>query len=226
MRAKIRAEKCLHLRVWQTWASKKTFSAVFTCLGHPTGAAPDSTLDYIGHKLIARKGLITVEPVRRPVSLLCGLVLVLTSFATRAEPPYQPGLEFPIIWIATGESARVNALNLGTGSSGEDSSCSVTLQFLAAGGQMVKQTVVALRSRAVASLELSRGELPGEDARAEIRAVLLFGYYGGAPPGPGMLQRFDCKIVPSLEVYDNHTGRTRLTLTDAKPLPPPPRPAQ
>ena len=67
-------------------------------------------------------------------------------------------------------------------------------------------------------MDLSRGELPKSDSRAEIHAVLLFGYSVGAPPGPGMLERFDCNIVPSLAVYDDRAGKTRLSLTDAKSL--------
>jgi hypothetical protein len=169
---------------------------------------------------------LTVHFIAGSVFLLTVVVVVLTSTVARAQSPYQPGVGFPTIWLAPGERARVSALNRGTGSSTKDASCSVTLQFLDARGQVVKQTVAALKRGEVASLGLSRGELPGGDSRAEIRTVLLFGYSGGAPPGPGMLERFDCNIVPSLEVYDDHAGKTRLSLTDAKPLAPPTTPAQ
>jgi hypothetical protein len=135
-------------------------------------------------------------------------------------------MRFPMIQIATGESARVNAQNLEAGSSAQDSSCSVTLQFLDTGGRVVKQVVVLLRPGKVASLELSRAELRGDDPRVEIRAVLLFGYYGGAPPGPAMARQFDCNIVPSLQVFDDRTGKMKRVLTDAKRLPPPATPAQ
>jgi hypothetical protein len=168
---------------------------------------------------------LTLHFIASSVFLLTGVVVVLTSTVARAQLPYQPGVGFPTVWLALGERARVSALNRGTGSSTKDASCSVTLQFLDARGQVVKQTVAALKRGEVASMDLSRGELPG-DSRAEIRTVLLFGYSGGAPPGPGMLERFDCNIVPSLEVYDVRAGKTRLSLTDAKPLAPPTTPAQ
>ena len=166
------------------------------------------------------------ESIYRSIFLLPGLVLLLTSSATKAQLPYQPGMGFPVIQIGTGESARVNALNLEAGSSAKDSSCTVTLQFLDTGGKVVKQTVVLLRPGNVASLEVSRAELPGNDSRAEIRAVLLFGYYGGAPLGPAIARHFNCNIVPSLQVFDARTGEIKLVLTDAKPLPPPATPAQ
>ena len=91
----------------------------------------------------------------------------------------------------------------------------------------MKQKVVTLQAGKAASLDLGRSELPaGNEPRAEIRAVLLFGYFGGANPPPNVLQKFDCNIVPSLEVFDNITGRTSFILTDAKQLPPLAIPAQ
>src|SRR5260221_1839146 len=129
------------------------------------------------------------ESIYRSIFLLPGLVLLLTSSATKAQLPYQPGMGFPVIQIGTGESARVNALNLEAGSSAKDSSCTVTLQFLDTGGRVVKQTVVLLPPGNVASLEVSRAELPANDSRAEIRAVLLCGYYWGAPPGPAIARQ-------------------------------------
>jgi hypothetical protein len=159
--------------------------------------------------------------------LVAGLLFVLISTVMSAQPSSQPGLGFAMIGIAIGESARVNALNIGNAWSTQDSSCSVTLQFLDTEGQLLKQKVVTLQSGKAASLDLGRGELPiGDDPRAEIRAVLLFGYYGGANPPPAVLHKFDCNIVPSLEVFDNNTGRTSFILTDAKQLPPPATPAQ
>ncbi len=161
-----------------------------------------------------------VKSIHSAVTLLAALVMALVPVAVRAQPS-QPGLGFAMIGVAAGQSARVNALNLGSRSSTQDSSCGVTLQFLGIQGQRLKQTVVTLRPGKGATLDLSRDQVPGDDLRAEIRAVLLFGYSGGAAPGPDILQQFDCNIVPSIEVYDNDTGRTSFILTDAKPLPVP-----
>ena len=166
------------------------------------------------------------ESIYRPIFLLAPLVLLLTSSATIAQLPCQPGVGFPVIQIATRESARVNALNLEGASSVKGSSCSVTLQFLDTRGRVVKQTVILLRPGEIGSLEVSRAELPGDDSRVEVHAVLLFGYYGGAPPVPAIARRFACNIVPSLQVFDTRTGEIKFVLKDAKPLPPPATPAQ
>jgi hypothetical protein len=99
------------------------------------------------------------------------------------------------------------------------------MQFLNTQGQVAKQAVYTLEPGKGAFLDLSRDQLPG-DSRVEIRAMLLFGYSGGANPPPLVLQKFDCNIVPSLEIYDSKSGKTRLVLTEAKPLPPPATPVQ
>lgn len=162
------------------------------------------------------------------LSLRCWITMAMllagSPLAASAQP-YQPGVGFPILGIAAGQTVRVNALNLGLSSIPKPSSCTVTFRFLDAEGQILKETAVSLEPGKAASLDLSRGLLPG-DGRVDIRAVLLFGYFGGANPPPEVLQRFDCNIVPSLEIYDDETERTTVILTNVTPLPPPASPAQ
>jgi len=155
----------------------------------------------------------------RSIFLVIGVGFVLIAASARAQAPYQPGIGFAMIGIASGESMRVNALNIGSSASKQASSCPVTLQFLGAQSEVLKQTIVTLRPGAAASMDLSRDAIRAGEGRAEIRAVLLFGYSGGAAPSPEVLQRFDCNIVPSVEVYENRTGRTSVVVTDARPLP-------
>ena len=152
--------------------------------------------------------------------ILLAALLIVFSTVLSAQPP---GVAFGMTGIANGQSARVNALNLGNAPAGtaDTSSCTVTFQFLDAEGQLLKQAMIALKPGKAGALDLSRDELPsGNDSRVEVRAVLLFGYSGGANPPPGVLQRFKCDIVPSLEVFDNDTRKTSFILTQAKPLPP------
>ena len=79
---------------------------------------------------------------------------------------------------------------------------------------MLAKKVVRLALGQAALLELGRNQLPADDPRKEIRAVLLFGYSGGARPTADILQQFDCAIVPSLEAYDDRSGRTSYVLTN------------
>jgi hypothetical protein len=166
--------------------------------------------------------------VHRLAFLLAAVLCVLIPAVARTGPLSYPGASFGMLGITTAESARVNALNLGNGSSGNQlASCDATLQFLDAHGQLLKQRTVTLQAGKAASLDISREELPaGDDARAEIRAVVLFGYFGGANPPPAVRQKFDCNFVLSLEVFDNDTKKTSFLVSDVKQLPPPSAPAQ
>ena len=87
---------------------------------------------------------------------------------------------------------------------------------------MVKEYVVtSLAVGKSAAVDLNRDDLPGND-RLSLRAVLVFGYSGGANPPPQLLQQMaTCNIVPSLEIYDNDTQKTSIVITDVKPLPGP-----
>ena len=162
--------------------------------------------------------------IHTPGLLTVASVLLATSIATRAQETFQPGVTFPMIGIASGETARLNAVSLGTNSSTPDSSCTVTFAFLDAQGQVLATRAVGLAPKQAAFLDIGKSQVPGDDVRGEIRAVLFFGYSGGAPPTADILQQFDCGIVPSLEVYDSNTGRTSFVLTGAQPLPGPPTP--
>jgi hypothetical protein len=156
-------------------------------------------------------------PVGRLVSLLAVALAALVSASA------QTGSGFPMVGIAAGQSARVNVLNAARPDLANPTSCNLTLQFL----DLLKQSTVNLQPGTAASLDLSWGDLPGGDLRTEVRAVLLFGYSGGANPPPGILQQSACgDLVPSLEVYDNTSGRTSLVLTTAITLPSPVTPAQ
>lgn len=152
---------------------------------------------------------------------------VLASFtaciASYAQPPTQ-GLGFPIVGVAPGQSIRINALNQTPSPALQgQAGCRISLQFYDADGQLVTEYLVpVLAVGKSAALDLNRDDLPG-GGRLSLRAVLAFGYSGGANPPPLLLQQTaTCNIVPSLEIYDNDTQKTNILVTDAKPLPGPP----
>ena len=100
----------------------------------------------------------------------------------------------------------------------------MTFAFLDSQGQVLASNAVPLAPKQASFLDLSRSQLPGDDLRKQIRAVLYFGYSGGAPPTAEVMQQFDCGIVPSLEVYDDKSGRTSQVLTTTQILPGPAKP--
>lgn len=151
------------------------------------------------------------------VGQLC-LLLAFSAMTMAAQA--QPGLGFGLLGIAEGQTLRVNALNLGNRSSTAATGCEVTLRFLDAKGVVLRESVVQLPAGQGASLDLRRAQVSNQPGRASVRAVLLFGFAGGgAPRGPDVRQNFDCNIVPTLELFDEATGRATVVLTDTTPLP-------
>lgn len=159
------------------------------------------------------------------ISTRLGILTLLASGARSQSIPTKPGVGFPIVSIAAGQTARINALNSGPLTQAA-SGCRVGLQFYDTQGQLLKQTAIAgLVVGKVAELDLSRTELPGKDP-ASILAVVVFGYSGGANPPRGIVEATNCRIVPSLEISDDQSGRTSIVLTTVWPLPGPATPAQ
>ncbi len=157
---------------------------------------------------------MTFVSIRRSVSLLA------VALAGMLPAPAQNGVGFPMAGVAAGQTARLNALNGALPGASNSSSCNVKLQFVDASGTVLKQVTVSLAAGTATSLDLSWGDLSGYTLRAQIRAMLYFGYSGGANPPPGVLQQSACgTLVPSLEVFDSSTGRTGFILTEAKALP-------
>jgi hypothetical protein len=144
-----------------------------------------------------------------------------------ADLPTWPGVGFAMAGLAPGQTARINALNVGGGQVLQPSriaqgSCGggVTFEFYSAAGELLKKTMIPnLSPGKAALLDLSHKDLPKGAARTEVRAVLRFGYSGGAPPSDEMVRLFECNILPSLEIFETATGKTILVLTDAKALP-------
>ena len=172
--------------------------------------------------MIAESGL-------RPILRTAYFLTIFSWMAANGQPPTPllpptQGLGFAIVSLAPGQSMRINAFNQfpGPGLQGP-AGCRISLQFYDAEGQLVIEYVVpsGLAVGKSAALDLNRDDLPGGD-RLSLRAVLAFGYFGGANPPPQLLQQTaTCNIVPSLEIYDNDTQKTRIVVTDAKPLPAP-----
>ena len=141
--------------------------------------------------------------------------------------PTSPGVGFAMVGIAPGQTARITALNVGPGGPVSPSGVApgncgggVKFEFYGAAGELLKRTVINnLQPGKAAFLDLSHNELPKGSGGTQVRAVLRFGYDRGYPPDRETRARFECNLLPSLEIFENATGRTNLVLTDAKPLP-------
>jgi hypothetical protein len=164
-----------------------------------------------------------------PYTLLALAISIIPGarVMSAAELPTSPGVGFAMVGVVPGQTVRLIALNAGPGGPALPSgvapgSCGggVTFEFYGVGGELLKKTVINnLEPGKAAFLDLSHNELPKGAARTQVRAVLRFGYDRGYPPDRETRARFECNLLPSLEIFENATGKTTLVLTDAKPLP-------
>src|SRR2546422_11582921 len=112
------------------------------------------------------------DSVRRSISLFS--LIFLASMAAQAQQ--QSGSGFPLVGIASGQSARVNTLNMARPDPANATSCNVTLQFLDTKGQLIKQATVNLQPGAARSLDVSWDDLPVSGLRVEQRGGLPYGH--------------------------------------------------
>ena len=136
----------------------------------------------------------------------------------------QTGVGFAVVGVAVGQTARINVLNEAVASRplpGQDGSvalpCRVTLQFFGAEGELLKERAIDdFGAGKIAFLDLGPGDRPEKAARTPVRAVVQWGYAGGANPPAGTAEA--CQVVPNMEIYDTETGKTQLLLTETRPL--------
>ena len=103
---------------------------------------------------------------------------------------------FGMVGIADGQTARLNAVLVAPPEPerGNSDPVVVHLQFFDADGNVLTESNVRLTSGHAQGLEWA-----GRGGRMEIRGAGLF------PPGP-------CRVILSLEIFDNVTGRTQIAL--------------
>ncbi len=133
---------------------------------------------------------------------------VLSKHAGAFNPqPDPPG--YGMVGIATGQTARLNIVNVGvvdptTGI--PPGPCRARLQFVDGDGNELASRGVAPEMGHAKFLDFTQSFVPVDTAaaaplRAEIRAVVLTD--NGVPPGP-------CRVT--LEIFDNVTGRSDIVL--------------
>ena len=124
-----------------------------------------------------------------------------------------------VVGIGSGQRARLNVFNPGTGAPLLGVRCAATFTFLNDQGEPIKNGDATIDPGKTASLELSTEAFNG---RVELYALVLTPPIGLAP-NVGY-----CTLVPTIEVIDNATGNTVAVLTESRvrpPVPPAPKTA-
>jgi hypothetical protein len=113
-----------------------------------------------------------------------------------------------MVGLASGQTARLNVVNIGPTTTTSPIPCVLVLAFLDSDGKILKQMVASLASRKAALIDLAA--VPGA-GRMEIRGI---GYNPLLSPVAAIPQPVSCILVPTLEVFDTETGKTAVILAD------------
>lgn len=131
----------------------------------------------------------------------------------------QTGLGFPPIRIASGQTAHMSVRNTAIPDV-SGSSCKINFRFLDSNDKVLKENIIDIQPGKAGDLDLAFKEISGAKSRARIRAVLLYGYHGGANPSPEILLPTACdSLSPRLKVFDKKTGKSSATFTNPARLP-------
>ena len=151
----------------------------------------------------------------RPLANICAALLAIAPFWSLwgqepqipiGSPPFQAAV-FGMVGVARGQTARLNVSD----TSGSYP-CSAELGFVDADGNLIKSSRILIEQGKSRSLDLIRDELQVSGNRVQARAVLSV---TGAPVAGRMAGA--CAPIATVEVFDNETGRTTVTLTQSQP---------
>ncbi|MBZ5580174.1 MAG: hypothetical protein LAP40_26745 [Acidobacteriia bacterium] len=140
---------------------------------------------------------------------------------TPAPTPVTQTQTSGMVGLTTGQTARLNALNPGVPAPFATAAlCSAQVSFLDDQGNVLKTESITVIPGKSVSFDLNRDkDVTASTGRLEIRATIGFppltGTISTTPPVTGSaVPVIYCSLTPTLEVFDNDTGKTQVVLTD------------
>jgi hypothetical protein len=150
---------------------------------------------------------------------LAGAAVAQTASSPAVTPAFRTS---GMVGLAAGQIARLNVLNPGTeGPVIAGPSCAAQLSFVNAAGVVVKTAPVNVMSGQSAPFDLDRDiDLASVTGlRVEIRATIQAPVATAATASTSAAAT--CRLIPTLEVFDEGTGRTQFIVTRFHQNPPP-----
>jgi len=123
-----------------------------------------------------------------------------------------------MVGLTAGQTARLNVLNPGALAPAATAVvCSAQLSFWTDQGTVVKTTSVSVLPGKSVSFNLNRDtDVAAAGERVEIRAVIAYPALSPATTTPPTAV---CGLLPTLEVFNNDTGRTQFVVGRFAPVP-------
>lgn len=132
---------------------------------------------------------------RLVVVLITIMSFGLASRATALPLTGDNHIDFGMVGITFGQTVRLNTVNVG------NTECTVDLVFLDKNSHVLATFTVTVAPNNAAFNDLNRDQIVGyPESRVQVRAVMLRNPNETSP----------CKLVPTLEVFNNEDGRTTL----------------
>lgn len=160
------------------------------------------------------------------LAAVCASVPLAAQTSTPAATTI-PGVTSSMIGVAPAQTARLNVLSLNP-VVGTPAMCSVELQFVDAGNNVLKtETVANIPPGQAVALDLRREDIAtATPARLEIRGVVRNPAIlpPAAASGPNIPVTPACRIAANVEVFDDNTGTTLAVVGVAHELAPSPVP--
>jgi len=156
-----------------------------------------------------RESVILLSLAGATLLLICGGVTAQERLAPVIPTPIAPTFSFGMIGLGTGQTARLNAVNLVRTpppvAIGLAQPCRVELDLYDDQGKLLKQkTITNLGFGQADFLDLSRSELATTSTHVDVS--------GAAKVGSN--QSFLCTVSTTLEVFDIVTGATNAILAN------------
>jgi hypothetical protein len=137
------------------------------------------------------------------ICVFTGAVLAMTggAMAQSTTPMLPIALHTSgMVGLTTGQTARLNVLNPGALAPAVATVCAAQLSFLNAQGTVLKTTSVTVPPGESMSYNLDRDvDLIVSDLRVQVRAVIAY-------------TSNTCALLPTLEVFNDDTGRTQFVV--------------
>src|SRR5580765_4676433 len=131
------------------------------------------------------------------LGLLMAMAALLITNPAKAFRPIFAEFNFGMVGITRGQTARLNVLNAGR------EPINLSLNFTDSAGRLIKQAFETVEGGHAIFLDLTPGTVDDVAGRFQIHASIE------ASGGGGDAGR---QFIPTLEVYDNDTGRTQVAL--------------
>ena len=156
------------------------------------------------------------------ISAMTAAVFSTGRLRAQAQPniPVTPQLlTFGMVGLAANQTARLNALGQPMGGPIiAGASCQVTLEFFNDKGATLKASMpLNVVGGQPVQFDLQRVDIDSDMDRRQIRGTVRTSFVG--PQGSALPVFGSCSVVPTLEVFDQETGRTMTMLETTHALP-------